>query len=97
MTETKISKFYPASFQPATLTAALVEAGHYASISSAGASLDRSKKGPPETFEITLSGFRDNPETGEKELVACRVLVEKTPERFLGPEKTETDEREKTL
>ena len=90
MTETKISKFYPAASQPGTLTAALVEAGHYASISSARASLAR--QGLPETFEITLSGFRDNPETGEPEFVVCRVLVEKTPARFLGSEKTETDE-----
>lgn len=90
MNEEKIQPFYPAASQPSTLTAALVEAGHYSGISSARASLAR--QGLPETFEITLSGFRDNPETGEPELVACRVLVERTPDRFLETEKTEDNE-----
>ena len=88
----KLEKFYPAANQPGTLTAALVDAGHYASISSAGASLARSKKGPPETFEITLCGFREDPQTGKMELVVCTLLLEKTPERFLT-EKNEKDEK----
>lgn len=84
----KLEKFYPAASQPNTLTAALMPE-HYASISSARASLAR--QGLPEAFEITLSGFREDPATGEKEFVVCRVLVEKTPGRFLT-KKTEDNE-----
>ena len=90
MTE-KIQKFYPAASQPNHLTAALVEAGHYADISSAGASLGRSKKGPVKVIYLdSVSGIWTDPETGRKEFVVLRgVVVEVTPTRFLETEKPE--------
>lgn len=95
----KLEKHYPAAHQPNHLTAALVEAGHYADISSAGASLARSKKGPVKVIYLdSVSGIWTDPDTGRKELVVLRgVVVEVTPTRFLETEKKEDNEREKPL
>lgn len=79
MSKNNIHPFYPAARQPATLSVALVQAGHYASPQSARAVLMR---GGVETITLDLSGTWTDPETGEQVRVVVRgVVVERTPDR----------------
>lgn len=88
----KLNKFYPADRQPGTLTGALVQAGHYASPQSARAVLMRAGV---ENITLDLSGTWTDPETGEQVRVVVRgVVVERTPGKYLEPEKNESNGKE---